>query len=89
MTVSEVQDSADRIRAAMETQARTVTAITAAVDETALAADSMSGTIAAIRTDTEQVAGELDRLAQEFGEVDDRLEGLKTAAGEFSVRVAG
>ena len=40
----------------MELQAQTVTMITAAVDETALAADSMSSTIAAIRTDTENVA---------------------------------
>ena len=38
-TVEEVQNSADRIREAMELQAQTVTMITAAVDETALAAD--------------------------------------------------
>ena len=88
MTVSEVQDSADRIRRAMETQARTVTAITAAVDETALAADSMSSTIAAIRTDTEHVAGEMDVLAQDFGEVDDRLSTLKSGAAAFSAKVA-
>ena len=47
-TVAEVQDSATRIRRAMEAQAQTVTAITAAVDETALAADSMSFTVATI-----------------------------------------
>jgi hypothetical protein len=41
-TVGEVQSSAQRIRQAMEVQARTVTMITSAVDETALAADSMS-----------------------------------------------
>ena len=38
-TVEEVQSSADRIREAMELQAQTVTMITAAVDETALAAE--------------------------------------------------
>ena len=38
-TVEEVQTSADRIREAMELQAQTVTMITAAVDETALAAE--------------------------------------------------
>ena len=48
----------------MEVQAQTVTAITAAVDETALAADSMSDTIAAIREDTEAVASEIDTLEQ-------------------------
>ena len=45
-TVEEVQSSADRIREAMELQAQTVTMITAAVDETALAADSMSSSSA-------------------------------------------
>jgi methyl-accepting chemotaxis protein len=66
-TVSDVQDSAERIRLSMEQQAQTVTMITAAVDETALAADSMSGTIAAIRRDTEVVACEIDDLEQGFG----------------------
>ena len=35
--------------------------ITAAVDETALAADPMTSTIAAIRPDTEKVAKDIDR----------------------------
>ena len=87
-TVAEVQESAERIRYAMEAQAQTVTAITAAVDETALAADSMSGTVAAIREDTESVASEIDRLGQGFGEVDDRLGGLKGAADGFLAKVA-
>ena len=87
-TVAEVQESAERIRYAMEAQAQTVTAITAAVDETALAADSMSGTVAAIREDTETVASEIDRLGQGFGEVDDQLGGLKSAADGFLAKVA-
>ncbi|MFA6123622.1 methyl-accepting chemotaxis protein [Sphingomonas sp.] len=87
-TVAEVQESANRIRYAMEAQAQTVTAITAAVDETALAADSMSNTITAIREDTENVAGEIETLEQDFGEVDDRLGGLKRAADTFSASVA-
>ena len=87
-TVAEVQESADRIRYAMEAQAQTVTAITAAVDETALAADSMSNTITAIREDTEHVAGEIDALERDFGQVDDRLGGLKGAADTFSASVA-
>src|SRR3546814_4908211 len=45
-TIANVVHSAGRIREAMETQAQTVTGITAAVDETALAAGSMSTTIA-------------------------------------------
>jgi len=86
--VTEVQDSANRIRTAMEAQALTVAAITAAVDETALAADSMAGTIATIREDTEGVASEIDSLGREFGEVDDRLNGLQGAADTFSASVA-
>ncbi|WP_140230964.1 methyl-accepting chemotaxis protein [Sphingomonas japonica] len=87
-TVSEVQQSADRIRGAMEAQAQTVTAITAAVDETALAADSMSHTIAAILEDTENVASEIDRVGQGFTALDGELGQLKSNAGNFAVRVA-
>jgi methyl-accepting chemotaxis protein len=87
-TVNEVQESALRIRFAMEAQAQTVTAITAAVDETALAADAMSHTIATIREDTEGVASEMGTLAQDVSDVDDRLGGLKGAADDFSASVA-
>ncbi|KTT70128.1 chemotaxis protein [Sphingomonas endophytica] len=87
-TVAEVQESATRIRHAMEAQAQTVTAITAAVDETALAADSMSHTIATIRTDTETVATEIDRLGTGFDSLAGRLGTLDARAGEFASRVA-
>jgi methyl-accepting chemotaxis protein len=86
--VGEVQSSAERIRSTMETQARTVTMITAAVDETALAADSMSGTISAIRSDTETVAGEIDRLEAGFRGVDSELSKLETMTGDFVSRLA-
>jgi methyl-accepting chemotaxis protein len=82
-TVEDVQTSATRIREAMETQAQTVTMITAAVDETALAADSMSSTIAAIRQDTESVASEIDGVEHGFGRVDDHLASFRRAASEF------
>jgi methyl-accepting chemotaxis protein len=83
MTVEEVQLSADRIRQAMETQAQTVTMITAAVDETALAADSMSSTIAAIRADTDKVASEIDEVERDFGQVDEQLARFKDATSRF------
>jgi len=83
-----VQESADRIRYAMEAQAQTVTAITAAVDETALAADSMSSTIAAIREDTEAVAAEIDGVGRGFDRLDGRLNTLKNSAGDFVAKVA-
>ena len=86
--VGEVKSSAERIRTAMEAQAQTVTMITAAVDETALAADSMSGTIAAIHSDTEEVASEIDRLETGFREVDGRLAELETTTGDFVQRIA-
>src|SRR3546814_4056619 len=72
----------------METQAQTVTAITAAVDETALAADSMSNTIAAIREDTETVASEIDNVGQGFDALDGRLGSLKHSAADFVAKVA-
>ena len=87
-TVTEVQESADRIRYAMEAQAQTVTAITAAVDETALAADSMSSTIAAIREDTETVASEIEGVGRGFDLLDGRLGSLKASAGDFVAKVA-
>jgi methyl-accepting chemotaxis protein len=65
-----------------------VTAITAAVDETALAADSMSNTIAAIREDTEGVASEIERVGQGFDLLDGRLASLKSSAGDFVAKVA-
>ncbi|MDT9601036.1 chemotaxis protein, partial [Sphingosinicella sp. GR2756] len=82
-TVEEVQNSADRIRKAMEVQAQTVTMITAAVDETALAADSMSSTIAAIRLDTEKVASDIEEVEQGFGRVDDQLTRFRATTSEF------
>jgi len=87
-TIHEVQQSAERIRDAMDAQAQTVTSITAAVDETALAADSMSTTIAAIRSDTGLVGGEIGSLTKEFAAIGDRLKQLEHAASEFSRRVA-
>jgi methyl-accepting chemotaxis protein len=82
-TVEEVQFSADRIREAMELQAQTVTMITAAVDETALAADSMSSTIAAIRSDTESVAKDIDEVEQGFGRFSDQISNFKASAKAF------
>jgi len=82
-TVEEVQTSADRIREAMELQAQTVTMITAAVDETALAADSMSSTIAAIRSDTENVAKDIDQVEQGFGRFSEQIAGFKASAKAF------
>jgi methyl-accepting chemotaxis protein len=86
--VGEVQSSAQRIRTTMEVQAQTVTMITAAVDETAMAADSMSNTISAIRSDTESVAGEIDQLEAGFRSVDSELSRLETITGDFVNRIA-
>ena len=72
-----------RIREAMELQAQTVTMITAAVDETALAADSMSSTIAAIRSDTENVAADIDQVEQGFGRFSEQIANFKSTAKAF------
>ena len=87
-TVGEVQASAQRIREAMETQAQTVTMITAAVDETALTADSMSSTVAAIHADTENVAGEIERLETGFKSVDAQLSRLEMTTSSFVAQIA-
>ncbi len=86
--VGEVKTSAQRIRTTMETQAHTVTMITAAVDQTAMAADSMSTTIQAIRADTESVAGEIDILEAGFRRVDGELSKLETITGDFVSKIA-
>lgn len=82
-TVLDVQTMGMRIRTAMDAQSQTVTMITAAVDETALAADSMSSNISAIRQDTEIVASEIDELESGFTEVRNHLGGLRTRSVEF------
>jgi methyl-accepting chemotaxis protein len=82
-TVEDVQNSAERIRRAMEEQAQTVTMITASVDETALAADLMSNTISAIRSDTENVVSEISLLEQGFADVEGKIAGLQENAIRF------
>ena len=82
-TVQDVHHSAERIRRAMEEQAQTVTMITASVDETALAADLMSNTISAIRSDTENVVSEISMLEQGFADVETKISALQANAGRF------
>jgi len=88
-TVQDVQTMGMRIRAAMDAQSQTVTMITAAVDETALAADSMSSNISAIRQDTEIVASEIDELEGGFNEVRNHLGVLRDRSMSFVKTVAG
>lgn len=87
-TVQDVQTMSMRIRTAMDAQSQTVTMITAAVDETALAADSMSSNISAIRQDTEIVASEIDELECGFTEVRNRLGELRTKSIDFVQSIA-
>ena len=87
-TVEEVQVSADRIRKAMEMQAQTVTMITAALDETALAADAISSTIAAIRTDTENVATDIDSVEQGFDRFSSQIADFLATTSDFVSKFA-
>ena len=87
-TIGDVQNSAERIRRVMEMQAQTVTMITAAVDETAMAADAMSTTITAIRGDSEAVAFQIEGAGAVFDRLDTSLAALRASAGEFSSKVA-
>jgi methyl-accepting chemotaxis protein len=88
-TVDEVKFSAERIRRAMEDQAQTVTMITASVDETALAADLMSNTISAIRSDTENVVSEIMSLEHGFSEVNAKISSLQANASRFVGNLVG
>ena len=87
-TTTEVQDAAERILSVIQAGAQTVGAIAAAVDETALTADSMSNTIASIRESTEQVANEIEGVGRGFDKLDQRLGALRSNAGEFAAKVA-
>ena len=87
-TVGEVQSSAARIQRVMEAQAHTVTMITAAVDETALAADKMSANITAIRNETEVVAAGIETVGAMFDGFEQGLLDLKWRAGDFAKKVA-
>ena len=60
-----------------------MTMITASVDETALAADLMSNTISAIRSDTENVVSEITLLEDGFSEVNDKITSLQANAKRF------
>ena len=62
--------------------------IAAAVDETALTADAMSNTIAAIRENTEQVADEIEGVGHGFDQFGKRLGALRINAVEFAAKVA-
>ena len=87
--VGDVRSSSERSLQAMLAQTQTVTSITAAVDETALAANSMSDTIAMIRADTEAVAADIDRLEVGLHVVDTQLAKLGTQTADFVSKIAG
>ncbi len=79
-TVTEVQESASRIRAAMAARSQTAAAITVAVDEAAMAADSMTDTVVAIREDVQTMMHETRTLVENVGAIDDRLSRLANGA---------
>jgi methyl-accepting chemotaxis protein len=87
-TVADVDLSANRIRDTMAAQSEVVTSITAAINETALAADLMSDTIAAIRADLETVSGQTVSLGDGFNVVAEQLQQLEHRADEFARKVA-
>jgi methyl-accepting chemotaxis protein len=86
--VAEVQRSAEHICSAMNAQGEKVIAITAAVDETALAADAMSGSIAVIREDTARVAGDIASVGNGVIALENTLRDLQASAADFATCVA-
>jgi methyl-accepting chemotaxis protein len=87
-TVDLVHASATRIRGAMDRQADSVTTITSAVDETALAADMMSETITKISTETISISNEIDGLSEGFVDVDVILSKLNASGHQFTNTLA-
>lgn len=81
--VKSVNASSVRIRDAMEAQNQTVTMITAAVDETALSADSMSSIIASIKNESEGIADEMVVVASSFDKLSSRMEAVKQGSESF------
>ena len=87
-TIEEVRVSAARIRETINQQSQTVTSITASVDETAIAAETMSSAIASIRNDTDMVADEIDGLREGFDCVNSNFTVLQDSAASYSSMVA-
>ena len=86
--IHDVKLSSDRNREMMEAQSHTVTVITSSVDETAMAANLMSETIASIQIDVEAVARKIEAAETGLGIVDDHLGRLEATTGDFLKRVA-
>ncbi|OQW48362.1 MAG: hypothetical protein A4S16_01500 [Proteobacteria bacterium SG_bin6] len=86
-TIADVRESAERIQAVIGAQAHTVASITAAVDETALAADTISSTLGAIREGTGAVATDLTQVQQGFTGLNQQLAHLSQRAIEFTASV--
>ena len=51
------------------------------------AADLMSNTIAAIRSDTENVVSEISQLEAGFGDVEGKISALQANAGKFAANL--
>ncbi len=86
--VKSVNASSVRIRDAMEAQNQTVTMITAAVDETALSADSMSSIIASIKNESEGIADEMVVVASSFDKLSSRMEAVRDGSESFVQQIS-
>ena len=64
-----------------------MTAITSAVDETALAARSMAENVAVIRSGTQNMAAEIEEVENGFRLVDERLMALEAETASFIERI--
>jgi methyl-accepting chemotaxis protein len=88
-TVDEARAGAERTLRAMEEQIAAIDIITTAVDDTALAANEMSRTIATIRAETETVAAEIQDVGGDMLALDGKLVELQTVSAAFADRMTG
>ena len=82
-TITDVQESANRIRAAMALRAQTAGAITFAVDEATIAGEAMTQTIVAVREEAMAMLRRMNALAEDAGSIGGQLNRL-TGMGDES-----
>ncbi|MES2097098.1 MAG: methyl-accepting chemotaxis protein [Pseudomonadota bacterium] len=78
----------ESLRVDIESQASTVTCITASIDETATTAHGMSRLLATMRSDSQAASDEIDLFVARSLAVDEQLGRLGSAASEFVGKIA-
>ena len=87
-SIEEVQNASRRICEAMQAQERTVTAIAACIDQTAMSAGSMSCTVGLIREDAEVVSSQIGTVGQSCENLLSSMTKLQDSSSLFLSKIA-